>query len=253
MYFLRRIYTLYTFIVFCLSFLFVFPILLISIWVPNCEKYGRKINYYWASIYFRIIFLNVEIKGKENIKKGQSYVFIANHFSYIDIPMMGFLSGDVVFVGKSSISRVPLFGYYFKKLHVMVNRSSLKSRGEALIRAKKAIDNGSSLIIFPEGGIITSNPPYMNAFKDGPFIIGIDKQIPIIPVTLSFNHLILPDDGKNILNFHKGKMVIHKAVATKGLTDKDTALIKEKCFEIIQQQLLVDNNIEILDQKYISR
>jgi len=244
LYLLRRIYTIYSLLIFCLTFLIILPFLLLCIWIPNFEKYGRKINRYWAFLYFKLIFLNVDVKGRENVIKGHPYVFIANHFSYIDIPMMGLLPGDVVFIGKSSISSVPLFGYYFKKLHVMVERSSIKSRGEALSRAKKAIEKGSSIVIFPEGGITSPEPPKMKAFKDGAFVIAIEKQIPIIPVTLSYNHLILPDDGKLLLNLIKGKMIIHSPLETISYLDKDVSKLKELCFNIIQSQLIIDNPLK---------
>ncbi|ERM82420.1 hypothetical protein P872_18075 [Rhodonellum psychrophilum GCM71 = DSM 17998] len=240
---IRRIYTLYVFLVFCIGFLLVFPLLLIFIWVPGLKKFGRKINRIWAKTFFVLIFMRVELEGKKNIEKDKNYVFVANHFSYLDIAMMGLVPGDVVFIGKSSIRKIPLFGYYFRKLHIAVNRTSPRSRGEVLVRAKKSIDQGSSLVIFPEGGITTTNPPQMNRFKDGAFSLAIDKQIPIIPVTLSFNHLILPDDGRFLFNLRTAKMVFHKPILTEGKTSKDVASLRETCFEIIQQQLWEDNTV----------
>jgi 1-acyl-sn-glycerol-3-phosphate acyltransferase len=219
----------------------LFPLFMISAWVPGWQKYGRKVNRFWARAYFILIFKPIEIEGKEHIKKGQAYIFAANHFSYLDIPFMGFIPGDVIFIGKSSIRKIPLFGYYFNKLHIALDRSSIKSRGEVLIRAKKAISNGSSIVIFPEGGITTGKPPHMNRFKDGAFNLAIDKQIPLIPVTISFNHLILPDDGKYLLGFRKGKIVIHPPLETTGMNSKDLPLLRDKCCHIIQEQLLKDN------------
>ena len=250
MFLLRSIYTFYASLVFAITFLLLFPVFLIAAWVPGWQKYGRLVNQYWAKIYFVLIGMPIRIEGLENIKKGQPYVFVANHFSYLDIAFMGFIPGDVVFVGKSSIGKVPLFGYYFKKLHIAVNRASVKSRGEVLIRAKKAISQGSSIVIFPEGGITTGQPPHMNKFKDGAFSLALDKQIPLIPVTLSYNHIILPDDGKFLFNFKKGKIVIHKAIPTEGLNSRDLAELRESCYKTIQDQLWADNKPPI-DQKTI--
>jgi 1-acyl-sn-glycerol-3-phosphate acyltransferase len=240
---LRRIYTCYAFLVFCLSFLVLFPFLVICIWIPGIKKYGRKINRKWAKFYFTVIFLPIDIKGKRNIQKGQPYVFVANHFSYVDIPMMGFLPGDVVFVGKSSIRKIPVFGYYFKNLHIAVTRTSIKSRGEALYQAKKSLEDGSSVVIFPEAGITTNMAPHLSKFKDGAFSLAIAKQIPVIPVTLSYNHLILPEDGRLLLNFKRGKMVIHEPIPTESMASKDVPLLKETCFKIIQDQLWQDNEV----------
>ncbi|WP_367204001.1 lysophospholipid acyltransferase family protein [Algoriphagus sp.] len=176
------------------------------------------------------------------LKKNQPYIFAANHFSYLDIPMMGFIPGDVQFIGKASIRKAPLFGYYFKKLHIAVDRSRVKSRAETMRRAGLALDSGSSIVIFPEGGIYSQHQPKMVHFKYGAFRLAIEKQIPIIPVTLSFNHLILPEDGRFLLGFHSAKMVLHEAlIPEKDTTEED---LKEKCFEIIQKQLNTDNGIK---------
>lgn len=238
---IKKIYTAYAFLMFCVSFLLFFPLFLVCIWVPGWQKYGRKINQLWANLFFILIFLPVKIEGKGNILKGQPYIFVSNHFSYLDIAMMGFIPGDVIYIGKSSISKVPLFGYYFKNLHIAVNRESIKSRGEVLLRSKKAIDNKSSIVIFPEGGICATKPPVMSRFKDGAFSLAVDKQIPIIPVTLSFNHLILPDSDPLLMNFIKAKIVIHSPIETIGSNTKDISNLKDLCYAVIQNQLWEDN------------
>lgn len=235
---LRRVYTIYAGLLFALSFLLIFPILLICIWVPGWKKFGRKLQQYWAKIYFPLIFLPVKIEKRAKIEKGKPYIFLANHFSYLDIPMMGFVPGDVLFVGKASIRKAPLFGYYFKNLHIALDRDRLRSRADTMKRAGESLDAGSSVIIFPEGGIYTSQPPHMVPFKNGAFRLSIEKQIPIIPVTLSYNHLILPDDGKMLLRRRSAKMILHEALIPSPNETENT--LKEKCFGIIQAQLNLD-------------
>jgi len=237
--FFSRIYSIYAGMLFILSFILIFPFILICIWLPGWQKLGRKINQYWAKLYFSLIFLPIEIENHATLKKNQSYIFLANHFSYLDIPIMGFIPGDSMFVGKASISKVPLFGYYFRKLHIAVDRSNLKSRAETIRRSGSALENGTSIIIFPEGGIYTKNPPYMIPFKNGAFRLAIEKQIPIIPVTLSYNHLILPEDGKFLLHRRKAKIVLHSEIYPSA--DETEKSLKERCFELIQNQLLKDN------------
>lgn len=234
-----RIHSIYAGVSFLLTFLLIFPFILICIWVPGWKKYGRKINRYWARIYFSLIFLPVKIEMREKPKKGKPYIYLANHFSYLDVAMMGFIPGDVLFVGKASIRKAPLFGYYFKKLHITVDRDRLKSRAETMRRAAEALDQGSGIVLFPEGGIYTKHPPKMIPFKNGAFRLAMEKQIPIIPVTLSFNHLILPEDNQFLLYRRQAKMVFHEALDPKFF-DSDESL-KEKCFETIQKQLDMDN------------
>lgn len=242
---LRKTYTVYAGILFILSFLLIFPFFLICIWVPGWEKYGRKINQYWARVYFALIFLPVKLEIRADLKKGSPYIFLANHFSYLDVAMMGFIPGDVFFVGKASIRKAPLFGYYFKKLHIAVDRERMKSRAETMRRAGLALDNGSGIVLFPEGGIYTQNPPQMVHFKNGAFRLAMEKQIPVIPVTLSYNHLILPDDGTLLLHRRPAKMVIHEALLPQNFNSEIE--LSAKCQEVIQNQLNLDNGITAIE------
>ncbi|GAB2486598.1 MAG: 1-acyl-sn-glycerol-3-phosphate acyltransferase [Cytophagales bacterium] len=237
--FFSRVYSIYAAVLFVISFLLIFPFFLICIWVPGWQKFGRKINRYWAKVYFSLILLPVRLDIRGEIKKNQPYIFLANHFSYLDVAMMGFIPGDVLFVGKASIRKAPLFGYYFKKLHIAVDRSRVKSRAETMRRAGEALDRGSGIVLFPEGGIYTQNPPHMVPFKYGAFRLAIEKQIPIIPVTLSYNHLILPEDGKFLLHWKPAKMVLHEALDPKNFTTEYE--LSEHCYQIIQEQLNLDN------------
>jgi len=234
-----RLYTYYAAVAFAFSFAALYPAFLLCIWVPRWNEYGRKINQYWAKTLFSIIFLPVKVEIEGELEKDKPYIFLANHFSYLDVAMMGFVPGDAVFVGKASIRKVPFFGYYFKKLHIAVDRSRVKSRAETMRRAGLALDRGSSMVLFPEGGIYTQDPPNLVPFKNGAFRLAIEKQIPIIPVTLSYNHVILADQKELILRRIPAKMVLHQAL---NPTDYPTEEgLKQRCFEVIQEQLVKDN------------
>jgi 1-acyl-sn-glycerol-3-phosphate acyltransferase len=181
--------------------------------------------------------VKVEVEG--TLEKDKPYIFLANHFSYLDVAMMGFVPGDAVFIGKASIRKVPFFGYYFKNLHIAVDRSRVKSRAETMRRAGLALDRGSSMVLFPEGGIYTQNPPHLVPFKNGAFRLAMEKQISIIPVTLSYNHVILADQKELIIKRMPAKMVLHQAINPADFTSDEA--LKQCCFEVIQEQLLKDN------------
>lgn len=236
---LPRLHSAYAAAMFFLTFLVIFPFILICIWIPGWKKYGRKINQHWARVYFAIIFIPVKIEIRGKFEKGKPHIFLANHFSYLDVAMMGFVPGDVLFVGKASIRKAPLFGYYFKSLHIAVDRERLKSRAETMRRAGEALDQGSGIVLFPEGGIYTQHPPKMIPFKNGAFRLAMEKQIPIIPVTLSFNHLILPDDSRLLLHRGAAKMVLHEALNPQDFESDEQ--FKDACFAKIQNQLDLDN------------
>jgi 1-acyl-sn-glycerol-3-phosphate acyltransferase len=134
------------------------------------------------------------------------------------------------------MNKIPLFGFMYSRLHITVDRSKLKSKYSTLLRSMQAIDEGKSLIIYPEGGVVTKNPPKMASFKDGPFRLAIEKQIPIVPVTIPYNWIILPDD-KLLLHWRKMKLIFHEPVSTEGMTIKELDYLKEKVYRIIQKEL----------------
>jgi len=237
MIFLRALHTLYSFIIFCIVFLLLFPFFLIPIFFPKQYHMVGVLNRVWAYVTFPLVLIPFKIEMQGKLKRGQQYIFCPNHFSYLDIASMGFNPINSIFVGKSDMESVPLFGYMYKKLHITVDRSSLSSRYNTVKRSLRALEDGKSLVIFPEGGMISHNPPHMTRFKDGAFRIAIEKQIPIVPVTLPNNWIILPD--KNLLLLHWGlmKIIFHEPIETKDMTLRQVDGLKEKVFDVINAQL----------------
>jgi 1-acyl-sn-glycerol-3-phosphate acyltransferase len=134
------------------------------------------------------------------------------------------------------MANIPLFGFMYRKLHITVDRSSLKSKLNTIKRSLRAIDEGKSLVIFPEGGIITEKDPVMSRFKEGAFRVAIEKQIPLVPVTIPYNWIILPPD-EFLLRWHPLAIVFHEPIPTKGLTLDDIDGLKQKVFDTIQTEL----------------
>jgi 1-acyl-sn-glycerol-3-phosphate acyltransferase len=132
---------------------------------------------------------------------------------------------------------VPLFGYMYSRLHITVNRGSVKSKGHAVKRSIQAINEGKSLVIFPEGGIYSKNPPSLTPFKDGAFRAAIEKQIPLVPVTLPTNWLILPDQQEMLLTRGVIKVIFHKPIDTTGMKAEHVNSLKEQVFLVIDNEL----------------
>lgn len=233
---LRAIHTGYGLIVFALLFFTLLPFLLIPVLFPSRFRWTGVINRWWARMLFTLVFLpfRVEYRGKTDPRK--QYIFCPNHFSYLDIPTLGLNRHNAIFVGKSEMENIPVFGFMYRKLHITVNRASLKSKVHTLKRSLQAIDEGKSLVIFPEGGIITEGEPVMARFKDGAFRVAIEKQIDIVPVTIPFNWIILPPD-EFLLRWHRLKVVFHEPISTAGLTVDDIDATKKRVFEIINAEL----------------
>jgi 1-acyl-sn-glycerol-3-phosphate acyltransferase len=98
-------------------------------------------------------------------------------------------------------------------------------------------------MIFPEGGIVSKAIPQMrHPFKDGAFIMAIQQQVPIVPITLLTNYQILPDVPKVRMHRYPLRAVIHPPIATTGLTQEDVETVKEQTYQIIQNELLSNVN-----------
>ena len=237
---LRWIHTGYGLLVFSAVFLLLFPLLMIPIVFPKAHNLVGIINRWWARGVLLGSFLPFRVQRRGNLRKDRQYIFCPNHFSYLDIPTMGLNPVNTLFVGKNDMEKIPLFGFMYRKLHITVDRSKLKSRGETLKKTLQALDEGKSLVIYPEGGITSAKPPGMGPFKDGAFRAAIEKQIPIVPVTIPHNWIILPD-GDFLVHWGLITVIFHEPIETKGLTLDDISTLKETVRSTIATELLNRN------------
>ena len=201
------------------------------------------INYVWAWGFFRLAFIPVKSVWEFKPDRNQQYILCANHFSYLDIPALGLFKIPFKFVGKSQLSKIPLFGLMYDKIHITVNRSSFRSRASSLAKAKEEMRNGFNLGFFPEGGIVLKEFPKMERFKDGAFLIAAETNTPIIPISFPNNYEILPDDAILEMRRRSCKVIYHEPIYPKGTGDKAAKQLKEDVFRVIQTSL--DNEVII--------
>lgn len=233
---LRALHTGYGFAVFVILFLLFFPLLLVPIFFKKQFHLTGIFNRAWAMALFMLIGLPWKRDIRSTLDKNRQYIFCPNHFSYIDIVAMGLNPVNAIFVGKSAMEKIPLFGFMYRHLHITVDRSKLSSKYGSYTRSLQALGEGKSLVIFPEGGIVSNHPPQMGRFKDGAFRLAIEKQIAIVPVTFPHNWIILPDPGM-LLHWKKLTLVFHEPIEVSGYTGKDVDVLKEKVYNILDQEL----------------
>jgi len=239
---LRTAHTLYGFFIFIVLFILLLPFFLIPIIFPTQFKLIGTINRWWAKLLFVFVFLPYEVEWRSKLDPNRTYIFCPNHFSYLDIPAMGLNPVNAIFVGKNDMERVPLFGFMYRKLHLTVDRGSLRSRGNTVLNSLKAIDSGKSLVIYPEGGIATPHPPQVSPFKDGAFRTAIEKQISVVPVTIPFNWIILPDQHPLRLHRGKVKVIFHEPIETKGMTVMEVKKLRDEVYSVIASELEKQNH-----------
>ncbi|MEF3078290.1 lysophospholipid acyltransferase family protein [Winogradskyella poriferorum] len=230
------LYRIWFYILVALPIIVMFPILLISIsrekWYPFFFKLARI----WAKFILIGMGFNYKIIKEEVPNPKKSYMFIANHTSMTDIMLMLVaVKNPFVFVGKKELAKIPLFGFFYKRTCILVDRSSAKSRQAVFLRAQRRLKQGLSICIFPEGGVPEEHI-VLDEFKDGAFRLAINHQIPIVPLTFY-------DNKKRFsYTFFSGgpgamRTKIHQFLKTENLNVADTKALNQKARAIILTEL----------------
>ena len=242
----RKLYAGWCVIWFILPFLLLYPFFLILLRQPRWYQHAHALNRFWAFWQLCMYGLPLKVVRQAPGAGPGPYVYAPNHSSYIDIPLLlRTVPGYLNFVGKSSLGKVPLWGEIFRKLYISVDRESAISRAKSYIQSGRALAKGQSVVIFPEGTIAENAGYGMLPFKDGPFKLAIEKQVPIVPVSMPYNHIFLPDaDGKFIVRWHPLKITFFAPIPTVGLTLADLETLKNQVYTLIQADLSLHNHYE---------
>lgn len=146
-------------------------------------EYLKKTGYLWSKFTMKIIGIELEVKGIENIPKEQS-VFIANHSSILDIIILLYtIDKKMGFIAKKEILKTPIIGYWLKKSKcVPLDRENPRTAMLAINEAVKNIKEGSSMVIFPEG--TRNKEGKVGTFKKGSLKLATKAQVKIVPVSI---------------------------------------------------------------------
>ncbi len=222
---------------FIFPFLILFPFFYVTLITSkfNAVFFLKRI---WSGCISYGSFLFPQINYVKKEKQPKPCIYVGNHTSYLDIVFSTFyIQHTAVYLGKVELLKIPLFNQFFKYLDVPVNRKSNTDAHKSLQVCAEKIDQGLSVVIFPEGTISTNGK--LKPFKNGAFKLAIDKQVPIIPVAYLNNYKFLQNGGffKSNGCFGVPKMIVGESISTSGLTDKDIPVLKERIFNFVQTQL----------------
>lgn len=215
------------------------PVLLFTIQSEKTYPAFFKVARIWAILTFYGIGMRYHIEEEHPLEKGRSYMFIANHTSMLDVMMMLILVKDnpFVFVGKAELAKIPVFGYFYKRTCILVDRKDAASKKRVFDSAQERLSRGLSICIFPEGGVTDDRSIILDTFKDGAYRLAIDHQIPIVP--LAFGRL------RHYFPFvwgigHPGivPVRIYAPIETTGLTMADRKELKDSTFDLLYEPVL---------------
>lgn len=141
-------------------------------------------------------------------------------------------------MGKHELLENPLLGIFFKSIDIPVNRDSKISSYKAFKQTAERLEQGMSVVIFPEGTISKDYPPQLQEFKNGPFRLAIELKIPILPITSLDTWKVMWDDGR-LYGSRPGicHIFVHKPIETADMTVEDADLLKDEVYRVIKQKL----------------
>jgi 1-acyl-sn-glycerol-3-phosphate acyltransferase len=237
---LGALYLAYGLIVFFAVMLIFLPFIILASFIPN--KYGSTIPFFflrcWSYLFSYLTLFFYSVHGSEKVDKSKPYIYVANHGSYLDATAV-VISAPTAFkpLGKIEMSKVPLFGFIYQRVVVMVNRSTKESRAESVEKLKVVLKNGISILIFPEGTMNRTAGP-LKDFYDGAFRIAIETQTPIAPFVVINARKLMPRN--NPLTVHPGRMHTYFAdpIDVSSYTAEDVEVLKLRVYKLMEDMIL---------------
>jgi 1-acyl-sn-glycerol-3-phosphate acyltransferase len=237
---LGALYIVYGLIVFFAIMFLVLPFIILSSFIPN--KYGATIPFFFLRVWaYSFSFLSLffyKVYGRNKIDKTQPYIYVANHGSYLDATSVVIASPNAFKpLGKIEMSKIPFFGFIYKRVVVMVDRSTKESRTESVEKLKEVLKNGISILIFPEGTMNRSENQ-LKDFYDGAFRIAIETQTPIAPFVVLNAKNLMPRNEP--LRIRPGIMKIFFAepVDVKNYSMEQLDELKQKVYKIMEELMI---------------
>jgi 1-acyl-sn-glycerol-3-phosphate acyltransferase len=196
------------------------------------RKLGRLIALVWNQHLLSVAGIKVVVKGKEKLDKKQRYVFISNHQSGLDIPILyNGLSEKICFIAKKELFMIPVFGWglYFVG-HIWIDRGNARKAHRSIENAVKRLKKDNvSLILFPEG--TRSKDGKVAPFKQGSFALAQKAGVSVVPIAITGALGLLP---KHSMFVNPGVVYLEIGDPIEVTPDMTKAEMAEKFHQIIR-------------------
>ena len=204
----------------------------------NAHVFGYYPGRIWSKVVLRVLLLPIHVEGCEHLHPRQSYVFVANHQGPVDIFLIyGYLGRNFKWMMKKALRKMPLVGVACEKArHIFVDKSGPKAIKETIDKARATLQNGTSLVVFPEGSRTFTG--HMGLFRKGAFQLADDLQLPVVPVTIDGSFDVLTRmAGFNFVHWHPLRLVIHEPIPPVGEGKEDIKHTMEEAYRVIMNSL----------------
>ncbi|RYY89859.1 MAG: 1-acyl-sn-glycerol-3-phosphate acyltransferase [Chitinophagaceae bacterium] len=231
---LGRVFAVWAALVFCVTLLLV----LIPLWMLGLVEEPRRSHLMqpifrgWMAVFFLLTGVRRRYRGRENFAKGENYIVVCNHRSYMDPPLStpGMLTGNKT-IAKAEMARIPLFGTIYRRGSVLVDRKSEESRKSSYVRMRDVLVRlGLHMCIYPEGTRNRSSES-LTRFHDGAFRLATETGKSVIPSILFNSDKVLPNDKGFFFWPHPVSMHFLPPVSPQGKTSEQ---LRDEVFAIMK-------------------
>ncbi|MFM6926410.1 MAG: lysophospholipid acyltransferase family protein [Ferruginibacter sp.] len=230
-----RIWAFWGLITFLITFLIIFIPSMLSHLMDEVrgQKYFIAVSKIWMNVWLFLIGCPVTVSGKEHFKKGEAYIVVFNHNALLDVPLSApYVPGANKTIAKASFAKIPLFGAFYSRGSILVDRKNEKSRSKSFDAMKKVLAKGMHMCIYPEGARNRSKDP-IKPFYDGAFRLAVVTKKNIIPCVITGTKKAMPINKKFYLLPVKLKMQFLPAETS---ADKTVIELKEKVHSVMLKE-----------------
>ena len=185
----------------------------------------------WSWLILATTGVSVDVRGLEQLVSGKTYIFVANHQSIYDIPILfAMLPLQLRIVSKASLGRFPFLGWHLRRTgHLLVDR---RNPGAGIVaKMRRLVSEAHSLIVFPEG--TRSLDGQVGRFKRGTFLVALDAQLPVVPVSVSGSRYVM-QKGRLMVQPGDVRVIVHEPIPTAGLAREQVTELAERVRTIVR-------------------
>lgn len=238
--YLYRIYQLFVFLpVFLVATIITAVVTMVGSFLGNGHFWGYYPGKLWSRLTIRLLFLPVKVEGRENLVKGQSYVFVANHQGMFDIFLIyGFLNRNFKWMMKKALRKVPFVGAACQAAHhIFVDRTSTSAIRHTYDEARETLRDEMSLVVFPEGARTFTG--HMGVFRRGAFSLADELQLPVCPLTINGSFNVMPRmRDYRWVEWHPLRLTIHKPIAPISQGRENVDYLKKENYRVVMSGLV---------------
>jgi 1-acyl-sn-glycerol-3-phosphate acyltransferase len=200
--------------------------------LKKTDHYIQKVAYKWAKFVMNASGAKINVIGVDNLPKDQTVLFVSNHQSNFDIPLLlSAIDMPKGFIGKKELENWPFISTWMKYMNcIFMDRDNLRKSAQSIVEGINLLKSGYSMVIFPEGTRSKGQP--VGEFKGGSFKLATKSKCPILPITINGTYKLL-ESNNNMIKGANVELVIHPPIDVTKLSKEELENLPETVHSII--------------------